>query len=65
VLTDYDDCVVVLHERDWNVDRWPGAVNRCTGRVIVVRPVENLAQVSIRYLRHLPRDNLQSFPKHP
>ena len=61
VLTDYDDdCLVVLDERDWNVDQWRETVNRCTGRVVVVRPVDDLGEVPARYLRQLPPANLQS-----
>jgi hypothetical protein len=61
VLTDYDDdCLVVLDERAWNVDQWRDTVNRCTGRVVVVRPVEDLGEVSSRYLCQLPPANLQS-----
>lgn len=61
VLTGYADAhLVVLDERDWNPDQWRATVNRCTGRVIVVRPVEDLQQVSDHYLCQLPRANLQS-----
>ncbi|MBE9507853.1 MAG: hypothetical protein IMY86_07360, partial [Chloroflexi bacterium] len=61
VLTGYDDdCLVVLDERDWNVDQWRETVNRCTGRVIVVRPVEHLGEIPARYLCRLPPANLQS-----
>jgi hypothetical protein len=61
VLTDYDDdCLVVLDERDWNVDQWRETVNRCTGRVIVVRPVGDLNEIPARYLRRLPPASLQS-----
>jgi len=61
VLTDYDDgCLVVLDERDWNADQWSATVNRCTGRVVVVRPVEDLSDIPTRYLRRLPPHNLQS-----
>jgi hypothetical protein len=61
VLTDYDDdCLVVLDERAWNADQWRNTVNRCTGRVVVVRPVEELSEVSARYLCQLPPANLQS-----
>jgi hypothetical protein len=61
VLTDYDDdCLVVLDERHWNADQWRETVNRCTGRVVVVRPVEGLGEVAAHYLRRLPPANLQS-----
>ena len=61
VLTDYDDdCLVVLDERDWNAEQWTTTVNRCTGRVVVVRPVEDLSDISARYLSQLPPANLQS-----
>jgi hypothetical protein len=61
VLTSYDDdCLVVLDERAWNADQWRDTINRCTGRVVVVRPVEDLSDVYARYLRQLPPTNLQS-----
>jgi hypothetical protein len=61
VLTDYDDdCLVVVDERAWNADQWRSTVNRCTGRVVVVRPIDDLGEVSARYLCHLPPANLQS-----
>jgi hypothetical protein len=61
VLTDYeDDHLVVLDERTWNADQWRETVNRCTGRVVVVRPVEDLSEISARYLSQLPPANLQS-----
>ena len=61
VLTDYDDdWLVVLDERDWNADQWLATVNRCTGRVVVMRPVEDLREIPARYLARLPTSNLQS-----
>lgn len=61
VLTGYDDdYLVVIDQRDWNDDQWRETVNRCTGRVVVVRPVDDLAQVAARYLCRLPSANLQS-----
>jgi hypothetical protein len=61
VLTGYDDdSLVVLDGREWTDAQWLATVNRCTGRVVVVRPVDNLAQVAPRYLRRLPPENLQS-----
>jgi hypothetical protein len=61
VLTDYDDdCLVVLDERAWNRDQWRNTVNRCTGRVVVVRPVDELSEVATCYLSQLPSANLQS-----
>jgi hypothetical protein len=61
VLTDYDhDYLVVVDERPWNPDQWRNTVNRCTGRVVVVRPIDELEEVSARYLCQLPSANLQS-----
>jgi hypothetical protein len=61
VLTDYaDDFLVVVDDREWNAVHWRATVNRCTGRVIVVRPVHDLSEVPHRYLRLLPAANLQS-----
>jgi hypothetical protein len=61
VLTGYDDdSLVVVDDREWNADQWRDTVNRCTGRVVVVRPVEDLSDVYARYLCQLPPANLQS-----
>jgi len=61
VLTSYDDdALVVLDQRSWNTHQWRDTVNRCTGRVVVVRPVEDVAEVFTCYLRGLPPENLQS-----
>ena len=61
MLTAYDDdALVVLDERSWNTNQWRDTVNRCTGRVVVVRPVEDLAEVFTCYLGGLPPENLQS-----
>ncbi|NLF02270.1 MAG: hypothetical protein GX601_14965, partial [Anaerolineales bacterium] len=61
VLTHYDDdSLVVLDMRDWSAPQWRAAVNRCTGRVVVVRPVDDLGEIAPRYLRALPPANLQS-----
>lgn len=61
VLTDYDDgCLVVLDERDWNADQWRATVNRCIGRAVVVRPVDDLSEIASHFLRWLPKANLQS-----
>ncbi|MBC7293562.1 MAG: hypothetical protein H5T84_05605, partial [Thermoleophilia bacterium] len=59
-----DDFVVILDdrpERYWR-DRTALAalVNDCRGRVIIVRPVDKLADVPNIYLRHLPKTMLQS-----
>ena len=61
VLTDYDDeCLVVLDDRDWNADQWRATVNRCIGRAVVVRSVDDLSEIPSRYLRWLPKASLQS-----
>lgn len=61
VLTTYeDDCLVVVDERPWNAQLWRSTVNRCTGRVVVVRPVADLKEVPTQYISALPAANLQS-----
>ena len=61
VMTSYDDdCLVVVDQRPWNAQQWRATVNRCTGRVVVVRPVDDVGAVPGEYLRQLPAANLQS-----
>ena len=37
-----------------------GTINRCTGRVVVVRPIDDIMAVPRRYLARIPPDNLQT-----
>ena len=61
LLTTYDDdCLVVVDGRPWSREQWRATVNRCTGRVVVVRPVDDLRAVPAQYLRQIPAANLQS-----
>ncbi len=61
LLTTYDDdCLVVVDRRTWQPAQWRATVNRCTGRVVVVRPVDDLRGVPSQYLQQLPAANLQS-----
>lgn len=67
VFSAYDDpFVVALDARPLPADRaraatqWVGQVNECQGRVIIVRPVNDLMEIPNRYLALLPAANLQS-----
>ncbi|MEW6368451.1 MAG: acyl-CoA reductase [Acidobacteriota bacterium] len=54
-----DDFAVIVDARAGDPESMRKAVNLCMGRVIVVRPVRDVADVS-RYLRWIPPSNLQS-----
>lgn len=60
LLTSYDDdFAVILDDRAWDAGALQRAVNRCQGRVVVVRPVEDTTQIP-KLLGALPAANLQS-----
>ena len=54
-----DDFAVIVDARTWNAETLRRTVNACQGRVIVVRPVEDVMDVP-GVLRWLPPANLQS-----
>jgi hypothetical protein len=61
VLTEYDDeFLVVVDERPLGPVAFARTVNACQGRVVVVRPVDDLFDLPDRYLRLLAPRNLQS-----
>ncbi len=61
VLSSYDDeFVVVVDTRPLDAARFQATVNDCEGRVIIVRPVQELMEIPDHYLRLLPVANLQS-----
>jgi hypothetical protein len=61
VLSGYDDeFLLVYDERPLSAAAFFSQVNDCQGRVIVVRPVDDLMEIPQRYLRLLPSGNLQS-----
>jgi hypothetical protein len=63
VLSSYDDpFLIILDERPFGaqIGAFYSLVNDCQGRVIVVRPVDDLMDVPDQYLRMLPPQNLQS-----
>jgi hypothetical protein len=61
VLSNYqDDFLVIVDRRNLSPRAFYSLVNDCQGRVIVVRPVENLMQIPRQFLRLLPPVNLQS-----
>jgi hypothetical protein len=61
VFSEYeDDFVVTLDERPLAPSSFFSMVNSCQGRVVIVRPVDDLMQIPDHYLRMLPAENLQS-----
>jgi hypothetical protein len=61
VLSEYDDeFVVAIDRRAPNLLSFSRQVNNCQGRVLVVRPVNDLREIASQYLRLLPGKNLQS-----
>jgi hypothetical protein len=61
VLSGYDDeFVVVVDARPLDAAGFQATVNDCEGRVIIVRPVDELMEIPDRYLGMLPVANLQS-----
>ena len=61
VLSDYDDeFVVTIDRRAPDLQSFSRQVNSCHGRVLVVRPVNDLREIASLYLRFLPARNLQS-----
>jgi hypothetical protein len=61
VLSAYDDEFVVIHDaRSLDAYALQSTVNDCEGRVVVVRPVEDLLAIPEEHLRFLPAGNLQS-----
>ena len=62
VLTGYDDefLVVVDAREEIGGAGFPGVVNGCQGRAVVVRPVADLMEIPRRYLSQLPAGQLQS-----
>jgi len=60
MLSEYDDdFAVILDDRPWDAGALRRAANYCQGRVVVVRPVDDVMEVP-RLLRGLPAPNLQS-----
>jgi hypothetical protein len=61
VLSGYDDeFLVAVDRRPATAATFAAAVNDCRGRVILVRPVDDLMEIPTRYLSLLPAQNLQS-----
>ncbi|RPI58015.1 MAG: hypothetical protein EHM56_02855, partial [Chloroflexi bacterium] len=61
VLSAYDDEFVVIHDaRPLDATGLQSTVNDCEGRVVVVRPVEDMLAIPEEHLRLLPAGNLQS-----
>ena len=61
VVSEYQDkFLLLIDRRQLEPDEFSTTVNHCTGRVIIVRPVEDLMQVPTKYLKRIPSGNLQS-----
>ena len=61
VLSRYDDdFLVVLANGPVPPNRFQEMINDCQGRTVVVLPVRDVMEVPDRYLRHIPRQSLQS-----
>ena len=61
VLSNYDDDFQVA--LDWRLldsTAFRNLVNDCQGRVIIVRPIQDIMEVSEHYLKMIPTQNLQS-----
>lgn len=61
LFSQYDDeYMLVLDEREFNPAIFISQVNECQGRIVVVRPVNDLSEIHRRYLTCLPSSQLQS-----
>jgi hypothetical protein len=61
VLSDYDDeYLVAVDQRPLSAAAFSSVVNECQGRVIIVRPIEDLMVLPEQHLRLLRSENLQS-----
>jgi len=55
-----DEFLVVQDSRPWNDYMLRDTVSSCVGRVIVVREVDDVAEIPRRYLSRIPSRNLQT-----
>jgi hypothetical protein len=55
-----DEFLVVQDGRSWGDYLLRETVNACVGRVIVVREIDDLAEIPRRYLSRIPAQNLQT-----
>jgi hypothetical protein len=55
-----DDFLVVTDDRSWTPTLFKEAINDCSERTIIVRPINDVAQVPNKYLKWLPKANLQA-----
>jgi hypothetical protein len=61
VFTSYDDEFhIAVDQRPLNQSAFQNMVNDCQGRVIIIRPVNDLMEIPDNYLKLLPSSNLQS-----
>jgi hypothetical protein len=55
-----DDFIVAVDERPWPPPVFHNLVNTCVQRTIIVRPVSSILEITNRYLRWIPPENLQT-----
>lgn len=61
VFSHYEDDFLLVHdEREISPPAFFTQVNECQGRVIIIRPVVDLEEIHLRYLRWIPSSQLQS-----
>jgi len=61
VLSRYDeDFLVAVDQRPFTASTFSSVVNHCQGRVVIVRPLDDLMDLPERHLKFLPSKNLQS-----
>lgn len=61
VFSEFDDeFLLVYDQREVQPDSFINQVNECQGRIVIVRPVSDIAEIHARYLRWIPATQLQS-----
>jgi hypothetical protein len=55
-----DDFIVVVDQRPWNEQQFKSIINNCIERTIVIRPVDSILDVPLKYLRWIDEKNLQT-----
>jgi hypothetical protein len=55
-----DDFIVVVDHRSWNEGQFKSIINNCIERTIVIRPVDSILDVPLKYLKWIDEKNLQT-----
>jgi hypothetical protein len=55
-----DDFLVIVDERPWSAAMFGDTINDCIERTVVIRPVDDIAEVPGKYLTWLRPENLQT-----